>query len=79
MSLASGRTLHSLVEKWFGPVSQTPLRVTRVGRAQSNRAPCVHIELLSPKGPMGLFFFRHCDGSWWVFPPEADRLAMRVH
>lgn len=79
MGMASDRTLHSLVEKWFGPVSETPLKLTRLGRAQSSRGPCVHVELLSTQGPVGLFFFRHCGGSWSVVPPDVDRLAMRIH
>ncbi|TDN62080.1 hypothetical protein B0G77_5601 [Paraburkholderia sp. BL10I2N1] len=78
MVIASERSLRSLVEKWLAPTAETPVRVTRSGRAQSNQGTCVHIELLLPKGPVGLFFFRHRDGSWCVFPPEAERLVMRV-
>ncbi|QCP48454.1 hypothetical protein FAZ95_04165 [Trinickia violacea] len=79
MGIASERSLRSLVEKWFAPTSETPLRVTRLGRAQSHQGTCVHIELLLSTRPVGLFFFRHRDGSWCVFPPEAERLVMRVH
>nr|WP_243469161.1 hypothetical protein [Paraburkholderia sp. PGU19] len=79
MGIASERSLRSLVEKWLAPTSETPVRVTRFGRVRSNQGTAVHIELVLPKGPVGLFFFRHSDGSWCVYPPEAERVAMRVH
>ncbi|AUT66822.1 hypothetical protein C2L65_42785 [Paraburkholderia terrae] len=79
MGIASERSLRSLVEKWLRPTSATPVRVTRFGHAQSNQGPYVHIELLLPTGPVGLFFFRHRDGAWCVFPPEAERLTMRLN
>lgn len=79
MKFASERSLRSLVEKWLGPISATPVRVTRFGHAGSNQSPYVRIELLLPAGPVGLFFFRHRDGAWRVFPPEVERLAMRVY
>lgn len=79
MDIASEGTLRSLVEKWLGPVSATPVRITRSGRAQSNQGVYVHIELLLERGTVGLFFFRHRDGSWRMFPPEAERPVMRVH
>ena len=78
MSSASKRSLRSQVEKWLGPTSSTPVRVTRFSRARSNQSPCVRIELLLPTGALGFFFFRHRDGAWRVFPPEAERLAMHV-
>jgi len=79
MGIASEGTLRSLVEKWLGPVSETPVRITRSGRARSNQQVSVHIELLVPGRAIGLFFFRHPDGSWRIFPPETERPVMRVH
>jgi hypothetical protein len=79
MNLTSDRSLRSLVEKWLGPTSEAPLRITRSGSAQSGRGAYVHIEVTLPGGPVGMFFFRHRDGSWRVFPPAAERLAMRIH
>nr|WP_238328068.1 hypothetical protein [Paraburkholderia mimosarum] len=78
MGMASERSLRSVVEKWLAPTSGTPVRVTRLGRPQA-QGNCVHIELLSPARRVGLFFFRHRDGSWSVCPPQAERLAMRIH
>jgi len=79
MGIASERSLRSLVEKWLAPTSGTPVRVTRLSRPQAHAGNCVHIELLLPTRSVGLFFFRHRDGSWSVFPPQAERLVMRVH
>lgn len=79
MSTTSERSLRSLVEKWLGPTSAAPVRVTRFGHAGSNRKHYVRIELMLPTGPVSLFFFRHRDGAWCVFPPEAERLAMRAY
>jgi hypothetical protein len=78
MGSTSERSLRSQVEKWLGPISSTPARVTRFSRARSNQRPCVHIELLLPSGPRGLFFFRHRDGTWCEFPPETERIAMHA-
>ena len=78
MNVASETSLRSLVEKWLGPTSTVPVRVTRFGHAASNQKHGVRIELLLPTGPVGLFFFRHRDGAWCVFPPAAERLAMRA-
>ena len=78
MGIASERSLRSLVEKWLAPTSGTPVRVTRLSRPKSHAGNCVHIELLLPR-PVGLFFFRHSDGSWSVCPPQTERLVMRVH
>jgi hypothetical protein len=79
MGVTSKRSLRSQVEKWLGPTSSTPVRVTRFSRARSNQRPCVRIELLLPAGPLGFFFFRHRDGTWCVFPPETERVAMHAY
>jgi hypothetical protein len=64
------KSLRSLVEKWLTPTSATPVRVTRFGRTASNRRRYVRVEAMRPDGPVALFFFRHDDGTWRVFPPE---------
>jgi hypothetical protein len=37
------------------------------------------VEALRPGGLLSIFFFRHDDGSWNVFPPQAERPAMNGH
>jgi hypothetical protein len=64
------KSLHSLVEKWLTPTSAMPIRVTRFGRTRISKSRYVCVEVLQPEGPVALFFFRHGDGTWRVFPPE---------
>jgi hypothetical protein len=76
---AAERSLRLLVERWLAPTPSTPVRVTQIGRARSNHRRYVRVEILRSTGPVGMFFFRHGDGTWWVFPPEIERLAMRAY
>ncbi|REG59319.1 hypothetical protein B0G80_2060 [Paraburkholderia sp. BL6669N2] len=64
------KSLRFLVEKWLTPTSRTPMRVTRFSRTGSSRRRYVCVEAQRPEGPVTLFFFRHDDGTWHVFPPE---------
>ncbi|MFM0078774.1 hypothetical protein P0D72_07770 [Paraburkholderia sediminicola] len=64
------KSLRSLVERWLTPTSATPVRVTRFGRTGSSRRRYVRVEVPRPEGSVALFFFRHDDGTWRVFPPE---------
>lgn len=73
-----GNSLRWMIEKWFSLLPTEPLRVTRFSRARSNRRPCVCVEASRPSGALAIFFFRHDDGTWCVFPPESNRPAMNV-
>jgi hypothetical protein len=46
---------------------------TRVGHRRY-----VRVETSQPTGTRSLFFFRHDDGYWCVFPPDSDRAKMHV-
>jgi hypothetical protein len=37
----------------------------------------VCIEVTCRARSVAILFFRHDDGSWHVFPPETERMAMR--
>jgi hypothetical protein len=65
------RSLRSLVEKWLTPTAATPIRVTRFSPSGFSRARYVRVDTQRPDGSVGLFFFRHDDGTWHVFPPGA--------
>jgi hypothetical protein len=73
------KSLRSLVDKWLAPTPSAPIRVTQFGRACSNQRRYVRVEVHRPTGAVGMFFFRHGDGTWRVFPPEIERLAMRTY
>ncbi|MFK4448982.1 hypothetical protein ABH944_009038 [Caballeronia udeis] len=73
------RSLRLQVEKWLVPTPSTPARVTQFSRTRSNQRRFVRVEIIRPAGGLvGIFFFRHDDGTWCVFPPETARLAMRA-
>jgi hypothetical protein len=71
-------SLRLLVEKWIAPTSARPARVARFSRMSSNQRRYVCVEALRPTGTLVIFFFRHDDGAWRVFPPAVDRPAMRA-
>nr|WP_084688669.1 hypothetical protein [Paraburkholderia oxyphila] len=73
---ARERSLRSQVEKWLAPIPSVPVRVTRFSRVRSSQWCYVRVEVDRPTGPVGMFFFRHGDGTWCVFPPEPNRLVM---
>jgi hypothetical protein len=70
------KSLRSLVEKWFGAIPAMPVRVTRFGSSPSNQRRYVCVEALRPAGLLAIFFFRHDDGAWCVFPPVVKRPEM---
>jgi hypothetical protein len=61
------------VEKWLGLGPSEPVHVTALRRARLRGTRCVCVEALLPAGSRALFFFRHDDGSWRVYPPAAVR------
>ncbi|MFJ1255477.1 hypothetical protein [Cupriavidus sp. CuC1] len=65
--------LHTIVAKWIGPVEGRPVRVARFGRMRTGRVPYVCVQRAADM----LFFFRHGDGSWCVFPPANQGTAAR--
>ncbi|MFP3567048.1 hypothetical protein [Paraburkholderia sp. SIMBA_030] len=73
MKSTKQQSLRSQVEKWLAPAPATAVHVTRFSRTRWNGQRCVCVEMSSPAGVRALFFFRHDDGSWCVFPPTANR------
>ncbi|MFM0498003.1 hypothetical protein PQQ88_33220 [Paraburkholderia caledonica] len=63
------RPLRSLVGKWLTSTAATPIRVTRFSRTGSTRGRYVRVDAQQPEGSVGLFFFRHDNGTLQVFPP----------
>ncbi|TAL92933.1 MAG: hypothetical protein EPN73_23465 [Paraburkholderia sp.] len=72
-------SLRILVEKWLTPGPGCSLRITRFSCTGSERRRHVRVDARrAGGGTVTILFFRHRDGLWRVFPPEADRLAMRA-
>ncbi|ACC72054.1 hypothetical protein PPMP20_24380 [Paraburkholderia phymatum] len=72
MRNATEQSLRFLVEKWLAPVD-SPVHVTQFGRTKWDNRRYVRVETSSPDGMRSLFFFRHDDGCWCVFPPTPYR------
>ena len=73
MRNVNNRSLHYQVEKWLAPAPAMPVHVTEFGRTRMGGRRYVCVTTSSLGGARALFFFRHDDGSWCVFPPAADR------
>ncbi|OUL84861.1 hypothetical protein [Paraburkholderia hospita] len=73
---APEKSLRGLVDKWLAPTHAMRTRVIRFSRLSLHRQRYVCVETSGPMGTLALFFFRHDDGSWRVYPPEAQRPAM---
>jgi hypothetical protein len=63
--------LRTIVAKWLAPTDAYPLRVASFGRTGDARVPYVCIR----QAAASIFFFRHGDGSWCVFPPASASRA----
>ncbi|TCG03527.1 hypothetical protein BZM27_47890 [Paraburkholderia steynii] len=72
MKNTSTRSLRYQVKKWLAPTSTSFVKVTEFGRTRWGRTRYVCIETSSSADVRMLFFFRHDDGTWQVFPPAGD-------
>ncbi|OAJ52133.1 hypothetical protein A6V36_18630 [Paraburkholderia ginsengiterrae] len=72
MKSTNGQSLRCQVEKWLAPAPTTPVRVTAFSRTRLGGQRYVCVETLSPSGVHALFFFKHDDGNWHVFPQAAN-------
>ncbi|MFM0401960.1 hypothetical protein PQR30_21070 [Paraburkholderia aspalathi] len=73
MKSTNGQSLRCQVEKWLAPAPATPVRVTAFSRTRLGGRRYVCVESASPSGTHMLFFFKHDDGSWYVFPQTANK------
>ncbi|MCX4176140.1 hypothetical protein PQR70_25270 [Paraburkholderia madseniana] len=72
------RSLRVMVEHWLAPDPAKGVRVTEFRNRRSRRECYVCVETMRAAGPIALFFFRHQDGAWRLFPPGPERPAMRT-
>lgn len=76
MKCAYEQSLRYQVEKWLAPGS-TPVHVTQFSRTRADRRRFVRVEMLQGAASKALFFFRHDDGHWCVYPPARKQDNMR--
>jgi hypothetical protein len=72
------KSLRAMVEHWLAPDPAGPVRVKRFSHRRSARARYVCVETVRTGELVEMFFFRHRDGTWHVFPAPQERPAMRV-
>ena len=71
-------SLRSLVDKWLAPTPSTPGCVTHFGHIASLHLRYARLVGGAATAPRAIVFFRHDDGSWYVFPPLQVRPAMSL-
>jgi hypothetical protein len=74
--IVAEKSLRGLVGKLLGTESRQSVRVLSIHRSRSGRTRRVCLEVQRPGGSLALFFFRHGDGVWHVFPPGDVRPSM---
>lgn len=67
--MATKDSLHGLREKLQATAGALPARLLALHASQDGTSCRVCIEVSRPDGPLVLFFYRHGDGTWHVFPP----------
>jgi len=72
-------SLRRIIDKWLAPTPAAPVRNIRLCRMQGSHIRYIRVEALRSTGVLALFFFRHDDGSWQVFPPEVVSMVMSPH
>jgi hypothetical protein len=72
-------SLRSLIEKWLAPTATTPVHLTRCTVSNSSRTRCVLARSSASENSLAIFFFRHDDGAWRVFPPAPRKPEMHSY
>jgi hypothetical protein len=75
---SAAKSLCLMVEHSLAPGPSTKVRVAEFRSRRAKRQCHVRVEIAIPTGPVGMFFFRHRDGNWRIFPPERERRVMRT-
>ncbi|RCJ07558.1 hypothetical protein DDK22_16275 [Cupriavidus necator] len=76
MKSTNEQSLRFQVDKWLAPSPTSSIHVVEFSRTLSGRRRYVCVETVHPAGSRALFFFRHDDDCWHVFPPAVDSLPM---
>ncbi|MCA8057419.1 hypothetical protein QZM30_34960 [Burkholderia orbicola] len=75
---SSEKSLRLMVERWLIPEPAGRVRVSRFRNSRVRRECYVCVEAFNATGRVAMFFFRHQDGAWRIFPPSPERPTMRV-
>jgi hypothetical protein len=72
------KSLRLMVERWLAPAAADQVRITRFRNRHSISECYVCVESFNATRPIAMFFFRHKDGTWRIFPPDRERPTMRA-
>lgn len=72
------KSLRLMVEHWLAPGLASQIRVTRFRNRRATRECYVCVETFNAKGAVAMFFFRHEDRTWRIFPQNRKRPMMRA-
>jgi hypothetical protein len=75
---SAGNSLRLMVEQWLAADSTTDVRVIEFKNRRSSQQCYVCVEKVKAGGPITVYFFRHKDGTWSIFPPRQERPAFRA-
>lgn len=73
---SSGRSLRLMVEHWLVGNSSKGVRVTAFRNRRSESECYVCVEAFRGTRPVAMFFFRHQDGTWRIYPPNRKLPAL---
>ncbi|MDR5783005.1 hypothetical protein QCE63_26725 [Caballeronia sp. LZ065] len=76
MKCANEQSLRYQVDKWLAPGSM-PVRVRQFSRTRPDGRRYVCVEASHGQASRALFFFRHDDGHWCVYPAAPRQRNMR--
>lgn len=72
------RSLRLVVRKWLLLTSAMVVRITRGRRGSPRQIRYVCVEASGSAGILAIYFFQRGDGTWCVFPPDAERPSMGI-
>ncbi|TFE37584.1 hypothetical protein E2553_39870 [Paraburkholderia dipogonis] len=71
----AGRPLRAMVQHWLAPNAASGFKVSHFGRACGDRYVCIVAH--NGRWPLAMYFYRHRDRAWYIFPQGPARPAMR--
>lgn len=72
------QSLRAMADKWLALRQDTMVEVRRCARGGNNKRRCVYVRAIGMASEVGLFFFRHDDGAWYIFPPSDASPVVRI-
>ncbi|SKD04453.1 hypothetical protein SAMN05445504_9232 [Burkholderia sp. CF099] len=75
---SGGKSLRLMVEHWFAADPSKGIRVVEFRNRRSKHECYVRVEALTGTGPVAMFFFRHEDKTWRIYPPSRAKPILQA-